>query len=350
MAKKIFILFILVITVCLNKQFLYSEDNSAFNQPSPSALNFTIRGDVLYRLDPESCIKLYDKVAAIYSDKGTLYYIRSSGDKWIAGFFKENSKVSMEFDLPEKYEKLYKFAGSNNIFYFLVQPVNDNGENTGKKPVKVPVFIRFNPDQMNFQKLDGVLDFILLDGKSVILKDKLLDYNGSLIPLLLHGKLKISEIIDSRIAIVSDGEETEIVDIIAEKSIYQYKNNSVPEYPGEYNLVLEFGDNITRSDIPSDMGKSLYYEILVDGAEENRTETGLGALSKIFHTKLAPGRYHIIKAERWELDKSMGRYVRMNNVYQPAELKIYIPENRILKIKIEFNGTSYKINQSVIFK
>ncbi len=347
MTKNLFLLFIFFITVCLNIKPAYSENISIATNNAGSFLNFILDGDVLYKTVYDGRIKLYDKVMAISGERDTLYYIRCSGEKWIAGFIKENSNAVIEFNLPGKFEKLYKYAGSNNVFYFLAKPVKDDA---GSKPGFNPVFIRFNPDKSTFQSIDGVEDFILVDGKSVLLKNGVLDYNGMQIPLMLSGKLAISGIIDSRIAVISGNNGTEIVDIIAEKSIYQYKDKSVPDYNDEYNLVLEFSDTINKKDTSNIEDNSIYYEIFVNGVDENRTETGRGELVKTVYSKFTPGKYYIIKPERWELDRIKGRYSRMNNVYQPAELKIYIPENRILKIKIDFNGNVYQVKQTVLFK
>ncbi|HNX24090.1 MAG TPA: hypothetical protein PKG60_08570 [Spirochaetota bacterium] len=347
MTKNLAIFFVLFTILHLNIKSAYTKSPSEIKNKSLITSKFDLSGDVLYRLDPAGRIRLYDKVGAVSVDGDILYYIRSSEGKWIAGFLKENSDAGIEFDVPGKYDKLYKFEVSNNIFYYLADTVK---ENPVEKIENNPVFVRFNPDQQTCRSVDGVRDFSVIDGKSIILRNNFLDYNGLQIPLALTGKLKISEIIDSRMAVVSGEEGTEIVDLIAEKSIYQYKNKSVLEYPDEYNIVFEFTDNIAKRDVPADVEDSIYYEVLIDGVEENRTETGPGGLVKVFYSKLSTGRYHIIKPERWELDKTKGRYARMNNVYQPAELKIYIPENRILKIKMEFNGTGYGINQSVMFE
>jgi hypothetical protein len=116
------------------------------------------------------------------------------------------------------------------------------------------------------------------------------------------------------------------------------------------NLIVEFVDVLTESYNSKNSVETIYYEILIDGVEESRTETGRGEISKIFHANLAPGKYHIIRPERWELDKSKSRYVRVNNISQPGELKIFIPENRVIKIRVEFNGSGYKLNQSVLLK
>jgi len=347
MTKNLVILFILFLTLHSGLKYAHSENLSESENRSSITSRFNLAGDVLYKTDSCGGIRLYDKVLALSKDKGIFYYIRSSEERWIAGILKENSDAGIEFKIPWKYEKLYKSAVSNDVFYYLADPVKDNPD---EKSGTGAVFVRFNPDQMTSQSIAGVLDFSLIDGKSVLLRDGSLDYNGLEIPLMLTGKLKISEIIDSRIALISGEDGTEVVDLIAGKSIYQYKNTSIPEVPDEYNIILEFEDKFKKTDVPSDIENSIYYEVLVDGVEENRTEAGRGELNKVFQANLSPGGYHVIKPERWELDKIRGRYIRMNNVYQPAELKIYIPENRILKIKIEFDGTGYKINQSVLFK
>lgn len=347
MVKNLFILLILSAAVCLNIKPACSADISITKQNFNSCLNFFLDGDVLYKINADGRERLFDKVAAISEDKDTFYYMRCSGEKWIAGIIKQNPYKVREFDIPGKYEKLYKYAGSNDVFYFLARPARDDA---GDKQDAGPVFTRFNPDQSTLQSMAGVEDFVLLDGRSVILKNGILDFNGLQIPLVMQGKLEITGIIDSRMVIISGADGTEIADIIAGKSIYQYSGKSVPDYSDEYNLVLEFSDVPGKSDMPAESDNSIYYEIFVNGMEESRTETGRGALSKTVHSKLVPGKYNIIKTERWELDKVKGRYNRLNNVYQPAELKVYIPDNRILKIKIEFNGTAYNVKQSVLFK
>ncbi len=347
MTKNIYILFILLVLSSLCAGTAYSGDLCSNTSCIISFINYDLDGDVLYRLEGEGRTKLYDKVAAISKDNNTLYYIRSVHDRWIAGFFKGDALESEEFNLPGMYEKLYKFAGFNNVFYYLATPLRENadGQNVGD-----PVYTRFNPDQWSLQSIEGVSDFILMGGKSVILKNQIIDYNGFEIPLLITGNLRIAELLDSRIAVIRGDGGAEIVDLIAGRNIYQYNEDFIPEIPDEYNVIIEFVDKPAIPSGESGIGESIYYEILVDGVEDNRTVTGNGELIKVFQSKLVPGRFHIIKPERWELDKLKGRYGRMNNISQPAELKIYIPENRILKVRVEFDGTEYRVNQSVLFK
>ncbi|MFA5518852.1 MAG: hypothetical protein WDA74_06295, partial [Spirochaetota bacterium] len=62
------------------------------------------------------------------------------------------------------------------------------------------------------------------------------------------------------------------------------------------------------------------------------------------------GNYNIISAERWELDKSRGRYLRVNNINQPEEIRIFVPLNRVVKIQFNYDGNYYNILQSVYVK
>jgi hypothetical protein len=311
-------------------------------------INFQLNDGVLSRLDSYKKTILYDGVAAIHRNGDTLYYIRSNGEGWIAGFFKGNSDRSFEFNITGNYRAINKLYGENDIFYFLAQQANEIPKNNRYDFGRV--FVRYNPDQENFSAIDGVVDFHIIDGKSLILKWDSLNYNGITIPICLRGPMEISEIIASRIVIIKGGDDAEIVDLIAGKSIYQFNREAIADYNNEYNLILEFEDSNLKGGSKTIGEQFIYYEITINGVEDSRTETGRGDLSKLFYKKLLSGKYHIIKADRWELDKGKGRYVRVNNIYQPDEVKIFIPENRIIKLKIEFDGKTYRVNQSVVYK
>jgi hypothetical protein len=314
---------------------------------SPVDVNFQLNDGVLSRYDLSKKSVLYDNVAAIHRNAGTLYYIRSSGEKWIVGFLKEDSDSSVEFNITGNYKAINKLYAEDNIFYFLAQqtnvPLKNNRYDIGR------VFVRYNPDQNSLDSIDEVVDFHIIDGKPLILKADSLNYNGLIIPIMLRGNMGISEIIASKIVIIKGDIDIEIVDLIAGKSVYQFTRDSSADYNDKFNLVLEFEDKNIKANSKTEE-QIIYYEIIIDGVESSRTETGRGDLPKHFHQKLTAGKYHIVKTERWELDREKGRYVRMNNIYQPDEVKIFIPENRIIKLRIEFDGKTYSINQSVVYR
>ena len=309
--------------------------------------DYILSGDILYKIISFDKSRLYNNVAAVDYESNVFYYLRSQGNDWIAGLFRGNSDKPLEFAISARYEKLYKFTGFKEVFYILAESSDEtvSGNTTGNR-----VLLRFNPDKNQCQTVEGVMDFILLDGRPVILKQGYIDYNGTTIPHMITGEMKITNIIDSRILFISNGKTTEVIDLLSCAGFYQYADNQWPDFSDEYNLILEFTDKNTRTDDAAESGSTVYYEIVIDGAEDNRTETGRGEISKLFHAELAPGKYHIIKPERWELDKSKGRYMRVNNIYQPGELKILVPEKRIIKVRLEFDGSVYRISQSVMFR
>jgi Tol biopolymer transport system component len=107
-----------------------------------------------------------------------------------------------------------------------------------------------------------------------------------------------------------------------------------------YNFSLTIYDN--DIDHPENDRRS-YYEVLIDKAEAGRTTIGLESQKKIFEAKLTPDR-HLIKVEKWVLDESQGRYIKLNNLYQPKPDFIYIniEEGKISRVNVESSryGTS----------
>jgi hypothetical protein len=344
--KNFYMFLLFSCSIFLNPILLYSENNEA-DQSITGGFHYLLSGNILYKINSYNKTRLLNNIAEIFETKDCLYYLRSNEEKWIAGFLKRDSSEPSEFEISGVYEKLYKFTVFNEVFYILVS-VPDNtikSSSQGKR-----ILLRFNPDNNKIQIIEGVRDFILIEGKPVLLKDKYVDYNGAVIPHLLTGEVRIINVINSRILFIADENSTEVIDLLNCVSFYQYGDNQLPVLSKEFNLIVEFVDVLTESYNSKNSVETIYYEILIDGVEESRTETGRGEILKIFHANLAPGKYHIIRPERWELDKSKSRYVRVNNISQPGELKIFIPENRVIKIRVEFNGSGYKLNQSVLLK
>ncbi|HOP28491.1 MAG TPA: hypothetical protein P5120_00615 [Spirochaetota bacterium] len=108
----------------------------------------------------------------------------------------------------------------------------------------------------------------------------------------------------------------------------------------KYNFSLTLYD--TDIDLPENDRRS-YYEVFIDKAESGRTTIGLESQKKIFEAKLTPDR-HLVKIEKWILDESQGRYIKLNNLYQPKPDFIYITieAGKISRVNVESSkyGTS----------
>ena len=112
------------------------------------------------------------------------------------------------------------------------------------------------------------------------------------------------------------------------------------DFSGTYNLVITLYDR--DIDNPENDRRS-YYEVYIDKTESGRTTIGLESQKKVFEAKLTSDR-HLIKVEKWILDESQGRYIKLNNLYQPKPDFIYvdIEDGKTTRVNVESSryGTS----------
>jgi hypothetical protein len=89
-----------------------------------------------------------------------------------------------------------------------------------------------------------------------------------------------------------------------------------------------------------DQDRTCYYMVYIDKMEAGRTNTGLESQEKYFEELLTPNR-HLIKIEKWILNESLGRYIKLNNIDQPKPDFIYIniEKDKIVRIKIKSSRT-----------
>ncbi len=288
-------------------------------------------------------------VLGINAQNETVYYIRSGDAGWIAGFYKFPDGEKSEYPLGTGYTGLLKLICSEKKFYF-ISDYNSSAKEviTGQETVKTErVLVRFDSDTGERRIISDVEDFILAGNVPVLLGDSGLDVNGVKIPLTVTGNRYIDRVLDGRFVFVSNGSENEIIDILSGRNFYMYREGKVLPASVEYNLILEFIDSTELNKSPADSDNMIYYDVILNGVESGRTETAPPVLAKTSTLKAEAGKYCLIRAERWELDKVKGRYIRANNIYQPEELKIFVPENRIIKIRFDFNGEKYFIEQHV---
>jgi hypothetical protein len=146
---------------------------------------------------------------------------------------------------------------------------------------------------------------------------------------------------------ITNGEETEIIDIISGKSLYRYSGAYQTLAPDEYSLAIQAVDETSTE--PDDR-QMIFYKIFIDGIETGRTDCGPAGLLREFRTRLDANKYHLIKLERWVLNTAKGRYDRVNNIHQPKPQQIFLPMNRVVKLVIKFNGKGYEYDTVPVYR
>lgn len=114
---------------------------------------------------------------------------------------------------------------------------------------------------------------------------------------------------------------------------------------GKHKNDINFYITINDSDIDNpENDRRCYYMIYIDKIESGRTTTGLESQQKQFETQLSANR-HLIKVEKWILNESLGRYVKMNNIDQPKPDFIYIniDKGKVVKVNLKSSksGTAF---------
>ena len=278
-------------------------------------------------------------VLAIDETENFLFYVRKSSNSYYAGCVaKYDGKISeMALAVNSKTELKKFFAYGNNAVVLAA-----NNEKSGGKLFQ----IYFGEEGV--RTADNIIDAAPA-GDSLILLERLsgnvvLNFDGNIIPCGIDAH-SISHLINGQIAIVTDGNVSEIIDIQRGQNVYAFSHGVNFAIPESYNLVFEGADTMQSATTDN---KIIFYKIFIDGVEVGRTETGIAPVSKVFTVSLDSGKYHVISPERWELDRKKEEYVRMNNVYQPKPVKVYVPENRIIKLLFFFDGKEYRFSSAFV--
>lgn len=284
-------------------------------------------------------LKLKPDVRAIFKTEKGLYYIRYDDSGYAAGFYSADGSVNYEYQVLHQGDRVARFAVHENVFYILmVKPgIPDRGGE----------LLRFNPDQGKVDTIGSVWDFGIAGGQVFIIRGREIVYNNAVIPLMLEGVIYVKAVVDERLVLVTNGGETEVCDIVSGRNLYQYGAGT--DCPGGdgFNLVMEFVDSESAAGSAGSEGAMTYYNIFINGNEDSRTETAPGRVRKTSFIRLEPGKVYLVRAERWELDRTKGKYVRVNNIRQPGEIRIFIPENRGVSIEVEFNGREYRVKHGI---
>ncbi len=112
-------------------------------------------------------------------------------------------------------------------------------------------------------------------------------------------------------------------------------NQNIVEPPAEREYNFKFTGYDLNIDNPEKDRRS-YYIIKIDKVEVGRTTIGLESQEKTFEYNLT-GTRHLLMVEKWALDGKKGKYVKLNNIYQPKPAYIYftLPDNKAAAITLE---------------
>jgi len=113
------------------------------------------------------------------------------------------------------------------------------------------------------------------------------------------------------------------------------KDNIKVKSENNFYISISDSDIVNTSD-----NKICYYTIYIDKNESGRTTTGPESQEKVFEAVLTPAK-HLIKVEKWVLNESLGRYIKVNNIDQPKPDYIYvdIKKDNTIKMKIKSSKT-----------
>lgn len=283
------------------------------------------------------------EVLHVSTGDGGVYYLVGPGEgrEGLRVGFAGGDPVEKRFEkrLPEPPAggTVRKFHVGGMVASILVVPVPE--EETGSL-----YRIDLNDGRVLGDAVPDVADF-LIDGDDTILlvrteKDLSVSMGERSVPLSLQpgGRCFIRAFLDRRVAVVTAGEETEMIDLLAGKSIYQYHPGKDFLPPGEFNFEITVFDDVETESIVRDM---LFYKVFINGVESGRTDTGPAGLERSFRTLLEAGGEYLITLERWVLNQARGRYERANNVLQPKTQRVSVPLNRIIVMRVRFDGNEY---------
>ncbi len=295
---------------------------------------FELKGSSLEQLNIEPAVKFYS------SDKKTICYLQcknADSEKMTLGLFDiSEKKILIEKGLPYECKnfsiiKFYYINGSAYIF--------------SKNPDNIKSVLKINLDDFSESNYNDIEDFSIISGAAWIIEKRNSSYQiktgNSEIPLIYNNPPQFQTSINDRIVIISDGEIYDFIDISNKKILFSSNISKVNPGNDKFNFEISITDE-SIPDKDNDSSRLAFYKIFIDGTESGRTESGYIGIEKNFRENLLNNAYHTVKIELWELNSGKNKYERANNVRQPSSLKLFIPNGRKIRLKVQFDGTSYK--------
>lgn len=274
---------------------------------------------------------------------GTFYCLMKEGGRAKLGSFSCESGMWRERSLPGRVNEFSvgKLAVAGNTLYLLGERASDS----------VGGMLKVSLDTGDLESISGVADIAVLNDVPVMLQivrgRPEISSSGMTIPLSLQKNCRFRQIVSERLLIAADDVDSEVVDLVSGKSVYIFSSSKVFLEPDGYNL------QVSAADVPADgsvSGEMVFYKVYIDGIYAGRTETAPASLNASYRHKIAVDDQHLVKMERWELDRKGTQYRRANNIRQPDEVKIVVPSKRIMALHMVFDGETYSVTQAPLYK
>jgi hypothetical protein len=268
-----------------------------------------------------------------YAD-GMLWYLRADKpDKGQGGYRKLFAgRIDMRTDAgteyawkPDREGNPVKIAGNRGTLFVLSAPsAGDNG-NQG-------VLYRIDLNGGGAPLAEAAMDFALTGaGPCILARGKegtFVSINSRRVPLTIGVPSRFQAVVNDRILFAADGAVVAVVDAREARVIAAYALEKRLARPAEYNLEIQCTD-----DSADDPSATVFFKVFVDGTEAGRTESGPAGTARRFRTKVDAGSRHVVRAERWELNRVKEKYERANNIDQPGPLRILVPPDAVFKIE-----------------
>lgn len=283
-------------------------------------------------------VKINLRVSCIAESGGALYYAGTPGPSdaasWYAGRRTIATGESVEARLPAvpAGAAVRSIAGAGDIVWCVAA--------TASEPSGT--LYRLSLADKRVEALGAAHDVCVVSGEVCVLApagaSAVLRFRGRELPVAIPGPARIREVIDERLVVAGNGAEAEVFDLAAWRSVHLYSSTKRYAPPGEYNLVVRAA---VRGGRPDRTGME-FYKIFINGIEAGRTDTALPAAVKSFKTSVRTNEELVVVAERWVLDAGKKKYLRANNVQQPAPQRITVPEKRITVLEISSDGARFE--------
>jgi hypothetical protein len=291
----------------------------------------------------DGSVKEIDRTAVTGISEGFFYFLIKEGSRAKLGSFRCESGEWREESLPKEVSgyAIEKLAVAGKSLYLL----------GGRAPGQGGELLKVSLDTGALESIPGIADLAVLHGVPVLLSlvrgRPEITGNGMAIPLSLQKNCRFRQIVSERLLIASDDVDTEVVDLVEGKSIHLFSSSKVFLEPEEYNLQASATDAPANGSVSGEM---IFYKVYIDGAYAGRTETTPASLSAIFRHRVDADGQHLVKMERWELDRKGSQYRRANNIRQPDEVKLQVSPKRIMALHMVFNGEAYTVTLGPLYK